>query len=172
MPGAIAVMSRSAPSLQSLSPGDLVCGEYVIRALERQTRLGLRYSARSRSPSDAAGRYEVRVPYTSSAGSAALFVEHMQGLARVTHRAVAPVVRCAVEAVGPVLVRRALAPGTTLRALLSEGGSIPPGDVGGLIGEVAAALDAFHSLPRCPLHGCPISGRPWTDIESVRSGQR
>ncbi|MDO9021238.1 MAG: hypothetical protein Q7V43_30195 [Myxococcales bacterium] len=145
-------MSRTAPSLQSLSPGDLVCGEYVIEALERQTRLGLLYTARSRSPSDAAGRYEVRVPFTSSAGSAAMFVEHMQGLARVTHRAVAPVVRCGVEAVGPVLVSRALAPGSNLRALLSEGGSIPPGDVGGLIGEVAAALDAFHSLPRPVVH--------------------
>jgi hypothetical protein len=145
-------MPVSAAPLDALAPGTIVGRDFVIEGLARETRLGRLYTARSRSIAAAGERFEVRVPYTSSAGSTPAFREQMERIGRVAHRSVAPFVRCGVESVGPIVVTRALAPAETLRALLARGDALPLADVAGLVGEVAAALDAFHALSPPMVH--------------------
>jgi serine/threonine protein kinase len=142
-------------SLHELSPGQHVCGEFVlVGAAARELRAAV-FSAQR--PGHARERFVVRAAPFTDLGVAARIRPTLTRAQGVTHAALAPIVGFELRARTVMLVQRSIAP-FSLRARLRRG-PLPPHTVAWLVAELAGALDTLHDPHLGMIHGalCPAN---------------
>ncbi|MFO0627980.1 MAG: hypothetical protein U0325_20560 [Polyangiales bacterium] len=145
----------AARSLHELSPGQHVCGEFVlVGAAARELRATVFSAQRA---GHARERFVVRAAPITDLGAAARIRPSLTRAQSVRHAALAPIEAFELRARTVMMVQRAVAP-FTLRARLRRG-PLPPHTVAWLIAELAAALDTLHAPQLGMIHGalCPAN---------------
>jgi serine/threonine protein kinase len=145
----------AARSLHELSPGQHVCGEFVlVGAAARELRATVFSAQRA---GHARERFVVRAAPFTDLGAAARIRPTLIRAQGVTHAALAPIVGFELRARTVMLVQRAVAP-FSLRARLRRG-PLPPHTVAWLVAELAGALDTLHDPQLGMIHGalCPAN---------------
>lgn len=142
-------------SLHELSPGQHVCGEFVlVGAAARELRAAVFSAQRA---GHARERFVVRAAPFTDLGAAARIRPTLTRAQGVTHAALAPIVGFELRARTVMLVQRSVAP-FSLRARLRRG-PLPPHTVAWLVAELAGALDTLHDPQLGMIHGalCPAN---------------
>jgi len=142
-------------SLYELSPGQHVCGEFVlVGAAARELRAAVFSAQRA---GHARERFVVRAAPFTDLGVAARIRPTLTRAQGVAHAALAPIVGFELRARTVMLVQRAIAP-FSLRARLRRG-PLPPHTVAWLVAELAGALDTLHDPQLGMIHGalCPAN---------------